>query len=248
MKEQTRAKDLPTAADAGAMRANIDSARQGVGVAAARAAASGAKGAASRKSLFSVKELTTIALLGVLSYLLMLIRFPLPFMPPFMDFDFAAVPELIGVFLLGPVPGVFIVLIKLLIKMATVGTGSAFTGEIINFMLSCCLILVAWIIYNTKRTKRTALIGMISATAITAVVACFANIYLIFPLYANLYGLDVDKIIGMVAAVNPYVKSKMSLVMLGILPFNIIKNGVAAFLVFVVYNRLVKMLKHLGWR
>ena len=65
---------------------------------------------------FTARKLVMIAIFGALSYVLMLFKFPLPFMPPFMDFDLAGIPELLGTFLLGPVSGIFIVLIKLLIK------------------------------------------------------------------------------------------------------------------------------------
>jgi riboflavin transporter FmnP len=198
-----------------------------------------------RKRL-SARELTLIALLGVLSYLLMLIRFPLPFMPPFMDFDFAAVPELLGTFLLGPVPGLFIIAIKLLLKTATTGSSSAFTGELINFVLNASFVLIAWFIYRLKKTRRMALVSMIVATVCTAVIACIANVYFIIPLYARLFGFDMDAVIGMTQAVNPNINSVSTLVIIGILPFNIIKNGIATAIVFLVYKRIVKVLRRFG--
>lgn len=197
-----------------------------------------------RKRLIA-RELTLIAILGVISWLLMLVKFPLPFMPPFMDFDLAAIPELIGTFLMGPIPGVFIVLVKILLKIVTMGSSSAFTGELINFMLSCVFILTAWVIYRIKKARWVALLGMGVATLVTAVAACVANVYLIIPLYAKLYGYDMDAVIGMTQAVNSHVDSVWSLVLLGILPFNIIKNGVATILVFVIYKRTVTLIRRI---
>ena len=49
---------------------------------------------------FSMKHLTLIGMMGALASVLMLFRFPLPFMPPFLSFDLAGVPELIGGFVL----------------------------------------------------------------------------------------------------------------------------------------------------
>ena len=37
----------------------------------------------------NVKKLVVIGLMGALSGVLMLFKFPIPFMPPFMDFDFS---------------------------------------------------------------------------------------------------------------------------------------------------------------
>ena len=132
---------------------------------------------------FTARKLVMIAIFGALSYVLMLFKFPLPFMPPFMDFDLAGIPELLGTFLLGPVSGIFIVLIKLLIKLATVGTASMFTGEIQNFILSLSFILPASLIYQRSTNKKTALKGMLAGTALVTFVACLSNVYFIIPFY-----------------------------------------------------------------
>ncbi|MDR0519167.1 MAG: ECF transporter S component [Clostridiales Family XIII bacterium] len=195
------------------------------------------------EKLLSPHKLTMIALFGVIAFLLMLWRFPLPFMPPFMDFDLAAVPELIGTFLLGPVEGVLIIAIKVLLKTITQGTGSAFTGELINFILSCSLVLPAWFVYKIKKDKAHARGGMVLGMLVATAVACVANIYLIIPLYARLFGFDMDAVIGMTREVNPYVDSVSKLVLLGIAPFNIIKNGVAVIISMLLYKRVMRALQ-----
>ena len=49
----------------------------------------------------NTKQLTLCGLMGGLSAALMFFRFPLPFMPPFMDFDFSGLVEIIGGFTMG---------------------------------------------------------------------------------------------------------------------------------------------------
>ena len=61
---------------------------------------------------FSMKHLTLIGMMGALASVLMLFRFPLPFMPPFLSFDLAGVPELIGGFALGPFSAFLIILLR----------------------------------------------------------------------------------------------------------------------------------------
>jgi riboflavin transporter FmnP len=190
--------------------------------------------------VLSVKALTTSALLGVLAYLCMLVRFPLPFMPPFMDFDIAGVAEAIGCFLNGPAAGVFIVAVKLLIKLATNGSASAFTGELINFMLSCSFIIPAWFVYSRGKNLRRAALGLAAGTLAATVVACVANVYLIIPLYAKLYGFDMNAVIAMTRAVNKYVDSVPKLVLLGIMPFNLIKWGVSSAVVCALHDRVAR--------
>ena len=43
-------------------------------------------------------------------------RFPIPLMPPFYKIDFSDVPSVIATFLLGPVSGISVEVIKILIK------------------------------------------------------------------------------------------------------------------------------------
>ena len=70
---------------------------------------------------FSMKHLTLIGMMGALASVLMLFRFPLPFMPPFLSFDLAGVPELIGGFALGPFSAFLIILVKILIQLIISG-------------------------------------------------------------------------------------------------------------------------------
>ena len=80
------------------------------------------------KTKFKTRDLTLIAMLGAICCVLMHIDFPLPFMPPFMNFDLCGLVELIGGFAMGPLQAFCIILVKILLKLATEGTSSAFRG------------------------------------------------------------------------------------------------------------------------
>ena len=57
-------------------------------------------------------------MLGAVATILMLFEIPLPFLaPPFYELDFSEVPVLIGAFALGPVSGVLIELVKVLLNL-----------------------------------------------------------------------------------------------------------------------------------
>lgn len=196
------------------------------------------------KTKFNVKKIALIGMLGAVGAILMVFRTPLPFMPPFMDFDLASLPELIGGFALGPMAAVFIVLIKLLVKLAILGTGSMFTGEISNFMLSCAYVLPAIYIYDRHKSKKSAIQGMILGTVACAVMAILTNVFIIIPFYAALYGWNMQTIIDMCHAVCPIVNDTVSLALFGIVPFNLIKCGVSSIITYVVYKKLSVPLKH----
>ena len=123
----------------------------------------------------NVKKIALIGMLGALGGLLMLIKTPLPFMPPFMDFDLAALPEIIGGFALGPVAAVLIVIVKLIVKLAILGTSTAFVGELSNFIVSVAYVLPAVLIYDHHKEKKSALQGMIIGTIVCTLAAVISN-------------------------------------------------------------------------
>lgn len=192
-----------------------------------------------------VKKMALVSILGALSAVLMIFfHFPLPFMPPFMDFDLSSLPEMIGGFALGPVSAILIIAIKIVLKLCMIGTSSMFTGEIQNFILSVAYVLPAVLIYQKNKTKKSAIIGMGVGTIVCAIVAVFSNIYFIIPFYAKLYsGMSFETVIGMCTAVNPLITNSISLAIFGIIPFNLIKNGIVSVLTVLLYKKISHLIK-----
>lgn len=189
------------------------------------------------------RKLVLIAVLGALSAVLMVFRFPLPFMPPFLSFDFAGVPELIGAFTLGPIAAVAIIFVRIILQLVLSGTNSMFTGELQSLVLSIALVLPASLIYQKNKTKQGALKGILIGALINVIVAVFTNLVIIIPFYVTLYGMNMEMIIQMSSAVNSYVDSTIKLVILGIIPFNLIKNGVVCLITFIIYKKISPMIK-----
>ena len=188
----------------------------------------------------NVKKIALIGMLGALGGLLMLIKTPLPFMPPFMDFDLAALPEIIGGFALGPVAAVLIVIVKLIVKLAILGTSTAFVGELSNFIVSVAYVLPAVLIYDHHKEKKSALQGMIIGTIVCTLAAVISNVYMIIPFYANMMaGWSVDTIVDMCPLVNDI----WTLALFGVVPFNLIKCGVTSVITFIVYKKISVPLK-----
>ena len=192
-----------------------------------------------------IKEMTLIAIMGGLGAILMVVfHTPIPFMPPFMDFDLAAIPELIGGFALGPVAAIGIILVKILLKFVLMGTSSMFTGEIQNLLLSCAYVLPAVIIYHRKKSKKSALLGMIVGTIVCSITAVFTNLYIIIPFYASLGNMTVQSIVDMCAAVNSLMKDTLTLAIFGIVAFNLIKGSASSLVTYILYKRLSGPIKN----
>ncbi len=190
-----------------------------------------------------VRTIAFVGLMGAVSAVLMLFRFPLPFMPPFMSFDLSGIMEMLGGFMFGPFAAVCIIIVKILLQVVIQGSFSLGTGELQNFILSSCYVLPALFIYHRNKTKKTAAAGMALSTVFVAIVAILTNLYLIIPFYVKLFGMTMEEIIGMCTAVNPAMKDAMTMAAFGILPFNLIKYGVTSIVTFIVYKRLSKLIK-----
>ncbi len=190
------------------------------------------------------KKIALISMLGALATLLMYFHFPIPFMPTFMDFDLCGVPEMIGGFALGPSSAVSIIAIKIVLKLLLQGTTTMFVGELSNFILSCAYVLPAIYIYHKNKTKKGAMIGLITGTCIVASTAIFTNLYLIIPFYGKMLGLNFNVILDMCAAVNPMVNSAITLAFFGIVPFNLIKNGVVSIVTMLLYKKISAFIKN----
>lgn len=194
-------------------------------------------------SRMKVRTIAFVGLMGAVSAVLMLFRFPIPFMPPFMSFDLSGLMEMMGGFMFGPFAAVCIIIVKIMLQLVIQGSFSLGTGEIQNFILSSCYVLPALFIYHRNKTKKTAAAGMAVSTIFVSVVAVFTNLYLIIPFYVKLFGMTMDEIIGMCSAVNPAMKNVMTMALFGILPFNLIKYGVTSIVTFIVYKRLSKLIR-----
>ena len=73
--------------------------------------------------------ITICGMLGALAGILYLFDFSVAFLAPgFYKLDFSEIPVMIGAFYLGPVGGVVIELVKVLLKLVIKGTSTAFVG------------------------------------------------------------------------------------------------------------------------
>lgn len=187
---------------------------------------------------FSMKHLTLIGMMGSLASVLMLFRFPLPFMPPFLSFDLAGVPELIGGFALGPFSAFLIILVKILIQLIISGSKSMLVGELQGLMLSCAMVLPAAIIYQKNKTRNGAIKGMIAGALLCIITAVITNLTMIIPFYINLYGMTMDSIVSSSNSINPLINDVSTLALIGILPFNIIKTAANCVVTLIVYKKI----------
>ena len=198
-------------------------------------------------SLSNTKKLTLIAVLGAMAAVLMYFEFPLTFVAPdFYKLDLSEIPVMIGTFMMGPIAGVLIEAVKILIKLVIKPTSTAYVGEFANFCVGCAMLIPAGIIYKLKKTKKSAVIAMIVGSVVMAIAGVFLNYYLMLPFYVKAYNFPLEAIIGAGAKINSLITSKWTFVWFAVAPFNLIKGIMVSVITLAVYKRISTFVRNIG--
>ena len=175
---------------------------------------------------WSIQKLIYTAMLAAVAGVLRSLEFSVPMMPPFYKVDFSDVPSVIAVFLMGPVSGICVEVIKLLIKLITVGTNTMYVGELANLIAAFLFVWPLWFLYQKLGANRKAAVeALLLSIVIRTACACFINANITLPLYAKAMSLPLDEVIRMVASVNPAIKDLNGFIILATIPFNVLKVG-----------------------
>lgn len=196
-----------------------------------------------KKTRLGTREIAIIGMLGAISVVLMLFEIPLPFAPSFYKIDLSEVPVLVGCFALGPMAGVLIEFIKVLLNLLINGTMTAGVGELANFFIGCSFCVPAGIIYKRKTTKRGAIGGLVSGTLVMTFLGCFINAYIMLPAYAKAFSWPLDTIVEMGTKVNANITNLFSFVIFAVVPFNLLKGIVVSIIVLLIYKKISPIIK-----
>ncbi len=192
---------------------------------------------------FSTRKVVIIGLFSAISAVLMLFELPVFFAPAFYKIDLSDLPAVIGAFAFGPMTGVMIEFIKILLNLVINGTSTAFVGELANFVVGCSYVLPASIIYLFKKNRKTALISCGVGTLVITIVGSSLNAFYLLPAFAALYGMPIDALIEMGTAVNPAINNIFTFVLFAVAPLNLIKGGLITVVTVLVYKKLSPILK-----
>ena len=185
------------------------------------------------KKRFTAKRLALMAVFVALSFAVSFLEIPLPlFGASFLKLDFGNVFIVLISFLLGPIEGVIICLLKEGLRCLT--SSSMCAGELANFLIASSYLLLPSIVYQHKKTLKTVLISLSAACFIATGVALICNRLIIFPAFSFLFG---GSIYGMT------VSEAFSVFWVALLIFNLIKTVSIGVLTMLLYKRLSNFLK-----
>ncbi|MCK1991357.1 ECF transporter S component [Peribacillus muralis] len=161
-----------------------------------------------------VKKTVTLAMMGSISYLLMLLNFPFPGFPSFLNVDFSDIPALMAALIFGPVAGILVEFIKNLLDLIMTGTLTVVPiGHIANFLAGILFVLPTYYVFKKINSKKGMTFALLAGTVSMAVVMSVLNYFVFLPAYTFFLGAE--------AMSGP---ESRTLVTTAILPFNVIKG------------------------
>jgi len=194
-----------------------------------------------KQKKWTTQELITTGMLAALAGVLMSLEFSIPFLPfpPFYKVDFSDVPSIIALFTIGPSSAICVEVIKILIKLITVGTNSMYVGELANLLGIVLYVAPVYFIYSKGgKTTKSAITALAANVPIRIVFSCFLNACITLPLYSKAMGISLDEVVQSVSAGNPLVKNLPTFIILATIPFNLIKIALNYILGYALYDRL----------
>lgn len=179
------------------------------------------------------------ALLAALGLVFMYLEFPLPLFPSFLKLDISDLPALVASFFYGPGTGVLVELVKNLLHLMV--TTTAGVGELGNFLVGAAFVVPAGVLYRRDRTKAGARRGLVAGTISLALAGGAANYFILLPFYSKI--IPIEQLIAMSAAAIPAVHNTLTLVLFGVVPFNIIKGALVSLLTLRLYKHIGRVMR-----
>lgn len=161
-----------------------------------------------------------MAMLASISVILVaFVRIPLVPAAPFLVYDMADAPVLIGTLLFGPVPGMTILLVVSVIQ-AFLFSSDGWVGLLMHFVASGALVVLTGWLYHRKKRMKDAVVGMALGTlAMTLIMIPMNYIFTV-----HVYGTPKDVV--------------DAIMLPGIIPFNLIKGGANSLLAGILFKLL----------
>jgi riboflavin transporter len=181
----------------------------------------------------NVRATVSVGMLSSISYILMLLNFPLPPFPNFLMIDFSDIPAIIAALIFGPVAGVLVELFKNVLDYFMTGSATGVpVGHVANFTAGSIFVLACYFIYSKLKSKKGMTVALIGATLSMAILMSIFNYFIILPAYT--YFLNYPEMSA---------PETRKLVVSAILPFNIAKGLIVTGMFMVIYVRLQNWIK-----
>jgi len=172
----------------------------------------------------NVKNITSLAMLTAMAYVVMLLSKALPQVSGFLQMDLKDTVICIGGFVFGPLSAAIISIVVAVVEMFTY-SDTGIIGCIMNVLATVSFCCTASFVYKRIHTRKGAVIGLaLGVVSLTAVMLLWN--YLITPIYMK---IPRDVVVSMLPTV--------------FLPFNLVKGGLNMAIILLLYKPVVTALR-----
>lgn len=174
----------------------------------------------------NTKKMVGIAMLAALATILISFGFPIIPGVSFLKVDFSDIPVLIGMFLYGPVGGTMVAFIRSLLHYIQTGGDAGYPiGDTASFIASVAYTLPIYLIMKSMvNNTKTIIFANIVGSLSLAVILSLVNYFFLLPLYLKVLNFSVGPI--------------RDYILMGVIPFNIIKGAIVSTVFIMLYAKL----------
>lgn len=194
-----------------------------------------------------VRFMARVGIFGAMSailYAVPVFTFSVPgLFPSFLELHFDEIPAFICGFAYGPLAGIACLLIKTLVKIVTAGSSTFLIGEFCDIVLSTAYVGIATFIYRKKRNLKGVALGFGVGTVVQVILAMFLNVYVLIPAYSRMIGNDALLAMMNTGGLFNIVDVGWSYALLGVLPFNLMKDIIVIIVTFLIYRSIHTFLR-----
>lgn len=190
-------------------------------------------------------RLNYIVKIGVLSALagvLMLFKIPLPIFPDWLTIDLSDIPAVIGAMVLGPLAGIAVEVVKVIVNLMLNGTQTGGIGELANILIGMSLVLPVGLFYKKKKNLTSAVIGLIVGIITMTSVGLLINYFVMIPLYAKLFNMEAFGFVEMyqqLPLTGQLMNTYFEFIVIIFAPFNILKGSMIAIVTIALYKFII---------
>lgn len=190
-----------------------------------------------------ITKTAIFAAISVILYVVPILNFPLPIFPSFLKIHLDEIPAFIAGFAYGPFSSFLILAVKTLIKLPMTSTMGV--GELADFVYSLCFVIPAAVIYKFHRNIKGAAISLGIATVIQAFAASIITAFIMLDFYVLVMpGLNIEGLLKICKIPD----LGWTFVWYIGMPFNLLKDVMVVFIVFILYKRLHKLIDRINFK
>ncbi len=146
---------------------------------------------------------------------------------PYLQYDVADVPVLVGTMLFGPGAGLLILALVSILQGITISAAGGWVGIVMHFCASGALVLVAGIIYKKWKTLCSLVVGLVLGSLSMTAIMIPLNLFLT----SRFYGIPYEAVKDLLVPVT--------------IPFNLIKAGLNSTITAILFFPLKGILTRL---